>query len=37
MPQARSVDAAEGKPRPISSSEWIRSRQAGASGSYYVV
>jgi len=37
MPQARSVDGAEGKPRPIFTSEWIRSRQGGGSGSYYVV
>lgn len=35
MPQARSTDAAEGKPRPIFHSEWLRSRQMG-SGGYYV-
>ena len=36
MPQARSVDAAEGKPRPIFTSEWLRARQSGGGG-YYVV
>lgn len=34
MPQARSRDAAEGKPRPIFSSEWIRARQMGSGGVY---
>lgn len=29
MPKARSVDAMQGKPKPIFSSEWIRSRTAG--------
>ncbi len=29
MPKARSVDGAERKPKPIFSSEWIRSRTAG--------
>ncbi len=29
MPQARSRDAQEGKPKPIFSSEWIRSRSSG--------
>ena len=32
MPQARSVDAAEGKPRPIFHSEWLRSRGYGSGG-----
>ena len=36
MPLARSTDAAEGKPRPIFSSEWLRARQTGGGG-YYVV
>lgn len=36
MPQARSVDAAEGKPRPLSSSQWIRARRTGGSGDYFV-
>ena len=36
MPLARSTDAAEGKPRPIFTSEWLRARQTG-SGGYYVV
>jgi len=36
MPRARSVDAAEGKPRPLFTSEWLRARQMG-SGGYYVV
>lgn len=35
MPQARSRDAAEGKPRPIFNSEWLRARQQG-SGGYFV-
>ena len=34
MPQARSIDGAEGKPRPIFSSEWLRSRQTGTGGWY---
>lgn len=29
MPKARSVDGAQGKPKPIFSSEWLRSRTAG--------
>jgi hypothetical protein len=29
MPSARSVDGAQGKPRPTSNSSWIRSRQQG--------
>jgi len=36
MPQARSIDGAEGKPRPISTSEWLRARRFGGGG-YYVV
>lgn len=36
MPQARSADGAEGKPRPIFTSSWLRSRQTGWSGDYYV-
>lgn len=32
MPQARSVDGAEGKPKPIFNSEWIRSRTSGTLG-----
>ena len=32
MPKARSVDGAEGKPKPIFNSEWIRSRTQGARG-----
>ncbi len=36
MPQARSTDAAEGKPRPIFTSEWLRARGTG-SGGFYVV
>lgn len=35
MPKARSVDAMQGKPKPIFSSEWIRSRSGG--GGWYVV
>jgi hypothetical protein len=35
MPQARSADAAEGKPRPLYVSDWLRSRQTGTGG-YYV-
>lgn len=34
MPKARSVDAMQGKPKPIFSSEWIRSRQTGTGGWY---
>jgi hypothetical protein len=34
MRQARSTDAAEGKPKPIFVSEWIRSRQTGTGGWY---
>lgn len=38
MPSARSVDAQQGKPRPIFSSEWLRSRSEGmAGGGWYVV
>lgn len=37
MPQARSVDGMQGKPKPIFSSQWIRSRRGGGGGSYYVV
>jgi hypothetical protein len=29
MPSARSVDGAQGKPKPTSNSSWIRSRQSG--------
>jgi hypothetical protein len=29
MPSARSVDGAQGKPRPTSNSSWLRSRQTG--------
>jgi len=36
MPQARSIDGAEGKPRPLFSSEWVRSRQTGTGGWYVV-
>jgi hypothetical protein len=36
LPQARSRDGAEGKPRPIFSSSWLRARQGGYSGDYYV-
>lgn len=32
MPKARSVDAMQGKPRPIFSSEWLRSRRSGSGG-----
>lgn len=35
MPQARSIDATEGKPRPIFHSEWLRSR-GGGSGGWFV-
>lgn len=34
MPAARSVDGAEGKPKPIFSSEWLRSRRTGTGGVY---
>ncbi len=36
MPQARSADAAEGKPRQTFSSSWLRSRRSGYSGDYFV-
>lgn len=36
MPQARSADGAEGKPRPIFHSEWLRARQMGSGGVYVV-
>lgn len=32
MPKARSIDGAQGTPKPIFSSEWIRSRTAGTRG-----
>lgn len=32
MPKARSVDAAEGKPRPIFNSSWLRARGYGSGG-----
>jgi hypothetical protein len=35
-PQARSADAAEGKPRPIFRSSWLAARQSGSTGDYYV-
>lgn len=37
MPDARSADAAEGKPRPIFQSSWLRARHHGGTGDYYVV
>ena len=37
MPQARSADAAEGKPRPHFRSSWLAARQGGGTGDYYVV
>lgn len=37
MPQARSADAAEGKPRPLFHSSWLAARQGGGTGDYYVV
>ena len=37
MPQARSVDGAEGKPRPIFTSSWLRARRGGGTGDYFVV
>lgn len=36
MPQARSADAAEGKPRPIFRSQWLAARRQGFSGDYFV-
>ncbi len=36
MPQARSADAAEGKPRPHFRSSWLAARQSGGSGDYFV-
>jgi len=36
MPQARSADAAEGKPRPIFRSSWLAARQSGSTGDFYV-
>ena len=36
MPQARSADAAEGKPRPHFRSSWLAARQSGGTGDYYV-
>jgi len=36
MPKARSIDAMQGKPKPIFSSEWIRSRSGGGGGWYVV-
>ena len=36
LPKARSRDGAEGKPRPIFSSSWLRARHGGYSGDYYV-
>lgn len=36
MPKARSVDAMQGKPKPIFSSEWLRSRRGGGGGWYVV-
>lgn len=35
-PQARSADAAEGKPRPHFRSSWLASRRQGFSGDYFV-
>ena len=29
MPKARSMDGAEGKPKPIFNSQWIRARSSG--------
>ena len=34
MPHARSIDAAEGKPKKIHSSSWLRARNGGAGGRY---
>ncbi|KKN47739.1 hypothetical protein LCGC14_0659730 [marine sediment metagenome] len=36
MPQARSADAAEGKPRPHYRSEWLASRRQTSSGDFFV-
>ncbi len=36
MPQARTTDGQEGKPRPISQSSWLRARQSGSTGDYFV-
>ena len=36
MPQARSADAAEGKPRPHFRSSWLAARRQGFSGDYFV-
>jgi len=36
MPQARSADAAEGKPRPHFRSSWLAARQSGGTGDYFV-
>jgi len=36
MPQARSADAAEGKPRPHYRSSWLAARQSGGTGDYFV-
>ena len=36
MPQARSADAAEGKPRPHFRSSWLAARRSGGSGDYFV-
>lgn len=35
MPQARSADAAEGKPRPHFRSQWLAARRQGFSGDYF--
>lgn len=34
LPKARSVDGAEGKPKPIFNSEWLRSRTSGSRGTW---
>ena len=34
MPKARSVDGAEGKPKPIFNSSWIRARSSGTMGAW---
>ncbi len=34
--QARWADGAEGKPRPVFVSQWLRSRWSGSTGDYYV-
>ena len=36
IPQARSADAAVGKPRPIFRSSWLAARQGSYTGDYYV-